>query len=677
MFKDDYRDEMNKQNPSEESLLKLQEKMKKAELAKKGRKAVFMRTWKTAIALAACAAITLSFSNPLVTIFSDPDSTAETVQNYDELYTLLDTLSNNTKSYDYNVGMIMDSATGSPQEKSAAQNSDTSGSSTAAPDYSDTNIQVEGVQEADVIKTDGKYIYAVSSSYIYIISAKDGQLELLSKLDRYEYKDNQKTSIVSEIYINADRLILIKNQGGYYSGYGTYGTKGYYAGSYVQEMGVEIYDIKDKTAPAHVDSFGQSGNYISSRMVGNVLYLVSSYYIYNYGDIDKGKPETFVPSITRDGNTAAIAASDIIVCSEMTSLQYTVVSGIDTSGDGKLVSSKSLLGYGSQLYANEDNLYIAAATYVNEESKSYSATNLIRLSLHKGKIEYGASGKVPGGILNQFSMDQYKDVFRIVTTYNEYMTQSSTYAKIVGDIAVSPSQNIQYNCLYTLDQDFNIIGKIENIAEGERVYSVRFMGDTGYFVTFRQVDPLFAVDLSDAANPEILSALKIPGFSQYMHPYGDGLLFGIGRDADATTGRAGYMKLSMFDTSNPADVTEKHKLVLNGFNYSEASYNHKAILIDKDKNIIAFPADGKYLVYSYSDNDGFIKMGEISTSIQNGNSYYQFYAQNMRGLYIGDYLYVFSYEAIASYNMKDYKLSDYIIFETNSNETKPPYAMVD
>jgi uncharacterized secreted protein with C-terminal beta-propeller domain len=142
-----------------------------------------------------------------------------------------------------------------------------------------------------------------------------------------------------------------------------------------------------------------------------------------------------------------------------------------------------------------------------------------------------------------------------------------------------------FNALYVLDADLQVAGSITDLAQDEVIYSARFDGDIGYFVTFRQVDPLFAVDLSNPKAPVVLSALKIPGFSEYLHLWSDGRLFGLGRDADVETGRAGRMKLSMFDTSDPADVTERKTLLLDS-DYSAALYNHKAILISRDKNLI-------------------------------------------------------------------------------------------
>ena len=208
------------------------------------------------------------------------------------------------------------------------------------------------------------------------------------------------------------------------------------------------------------------------------------------------------------------------------------------------------------------------------------------------------------------------------------------------------------NALYVLDGELKTVGSIGDLAPGEQVQSVRFDGAVGYIVTFRQVDPLFAVDLSDPMKPTVKSALKIPGFSQYLHVWSDGRLFGLGMDADAETGRTNGMKLSMFDTTDLLDVTEKHTLKLDS-SWSNALYNHKAILLSAVRNIIAFPADSGYDIYSYSDAQGFRKLASIASLNWSGDS---------RGLYIGDFAYVVDASAISVLDMNSFKLLTQLSF---------------
>ena len=213
--------------------------------------------------------------------------------------------------------------------------------------------------------------------------------------------------------------------------------------------------------------------------------------------------------------------------------------------------------------------------------------------------------------------------------------------------------NKQTNSLYVLNSRLETVGKLEDIAPDERVYSVRFNGDIGYFVTFRQVDPLFSVDLSNPANPKILSALKIPGFSEYLHPFGEGLLLGIGMEADFETGRTLGAKLSMFDVSDPKAVYEKTKhLAPCEQTYIGAENGHKTVMVDEAKNILAFSGVDydtvstksyySYYVYGYSSGE-FVQKAVLEGT-----------GPDTRGLYIGDIFYVCSNEKITAYNINNY-----------------------
>lgn len=335
---------------------------------------------------------------------------------------------------------------------------------------------------------------------------------------------------------------------------------------------------------------------------------------------------------------------------------YTVISSIDME-KAELLSSKSLLGVGGTVYMNSKNLYIATARYEYEQSDEYQQeqytvvehknsnfTDIVRIEL-SADINVSANGSVSGQLLNQFSMDEYNDYLRVVTTvdnssYKIFSDDKHGLAKYEWD------EEVLSNSLYVLDDQLQIVGAIEEMGEDERVYSVRFDGDIGYFVTFRQTDPLFAVELSDPSNPKVLSALKISGFSEYLHVYGDNKLFGLGMEADEETGITQCMKLSMFDISDPADVTECAKILIEDCYWSEALYNHKTILISEEKNMIAFPVEGRYVVYGYSDEMGFYI--RASFDVDEMDIY------NVRGLYIGDYIYICSTELIEVFDMSEF-----------------------
>ncbi|HPG92811.1 MAG TPA: beta-propeller domain-containing protein, partial [Clostridia bacterium] len=548
---------------------------------------------------------------------------------------------------------------------------DTAPTSQLLEDYSDTNLQVAGVQEADIIKTDGKYIYALSENYLYIIETDGGQMTLLDKFERAITTENEKdvSSIyMQNLYVVNNRLIVMKSSYICSNSDGEIGIYLYYWGG--ESTVAEIYDIEDKTDISLVGVFEQDGYYASSRMVGNVLYIVSNYYIYN--QIDQNNPETFIPKITCNGETQLVDPDDICVNDNFDSASYVVISAYDTT-NGQFLSNKSLLGYSGEIYMNTDNLYVVSSTYESVQEgilyTGYSNSLITKFALNNGHIEEMGNVKVNGTVLNQFSMDEYNGNFRIVTTVN---TWSYLEYETDGGTTSTGFENTTYNNLYVINQNMSVVGQIENLAQGETIYSARFDGNTGYVVTFRQVDPLFSIDLSDPTNPVILGELKIPGFSNYLHNYGEDLLFGLGRDADEETGGAGYLKLSMFDVSDNANVTEAHSLIIDGVYYSEASYNHKAILINYERNIIAFPAGDTYMVYSYDAEQGFVEVAVLSLTKDLG---YDWYWGSMRGLYIGDVLYVFSDTVMISYDMNNYKE----IFSVQLDENSPyyPYILMD
>jgi uncharacterized secreted protein with C-terminal beta-propeller domain len=319
---------------------------------------------------------------------------------------------------------------------------------------------------------------------------------------------------------------------------------------------------------------------------------------------------------------------------------------------GEQIDQKSILGYTSTIYMSQNSLIVAQGVYEEKllntttenqyKVKHYrdgSTTHLVRFDVDKGALSFAAEGEVPGDLLNQFSIDEYRGYIRLVTTINDF--EYKIYIDEKHDFEnYEDVDDSQTNALYILDSDCKVVGQLTGLAEDERVYSVRFAGDTGYFVTFRQVDPLFSVDLSNPKSPKILSQLKIPGFSQYLHVYGDGLLFGLGMEADPESGQTSGMKLSMFDTSDPTNVTERHKLVLDTY-YSEALYNHKAILVLPNKNVIAFPTEDGYAVYGYSSS-GFARRGEMKFAD----------AYLGRGVMIDDLLYVCTTNSIGVFELE-------------------------
>ncbi len=480
------------------------------------------------------------------------------------------------------------------------------------PSHSETNNQVQGVDEADIVKNDGKYIYSAANGRIRITLANDGNPQLVSTIwaaENYEHLHN--------IFVFGNKLVAILADNS----------------DKRTDTKVKIYDTTDKSKPKAVTALNQSGNYNNSRLVGDTLYLLSDYYV-NGGNISKNKPEQYVPC-TQDG---LLAAEEISCIGEIKTPSYLVVSAIDVDA-ADITCTRAILGGAQNVYCDTDNLYFTATKYTDADTET---TDIVKLGLSKDEITVVAEGNVPGTPLNQFSMDEYKGKLRIVTTTHK-RSQRNEYVWT----------NETANGLYVLDENMKTIGKIDELARDERVYSVRFTGDIGYFVTFRETDPLFTVDLSDPTAPKILSELKIPGFSEYLHPFGKGLLFGFGKAATATGSTTG-LKLSMFNVADPTNVTEQHNLPLDA-DYSEASYNHKAIMVDEGKNIIAFAAndyinyDSRVLVYGYTEAEGFTLRKEIIIEKK--------IIDNIRFLWIEDHFYTVGENEILAFNINDFSLT--------------------
>lgn len=507
-------------------------------------------------------------------------------------------------------------------------------------DYSTTNRQVNDVDEADIIKTDGKYIYTLNNEndMVYITRADKGKLK---DAVMFSASMTEAASInysqVEEMYVSSDRLIVIGTDS---SDYDNTVTKSL------------IYDISDPENPKFKKSFAQSGNYISSRLVGDVLYMFTDKAFYDKPIEDD--VSTYIPMLYE---TAApdcpIPENNIFLFSGEIDRSYLIVTSVDCK-EAKRIDSKTTLGGGDTVYANTESVYVAAKEtsyhYLTDSillEKYRDTTRLIRFGIDKDKLTAAAEGAVRGEILNQFSMDEHNGYFRIVTTVAGRITEGESTKK---SFASTLSETT--NALFVLDRDLKQVGSIVNLAPDERVYSVRFIGDYGYFVTYREVDPLFSVDISDPKSPKLLSALKIPGFSEYLHPYDDGLLLGIGKEDN-------YVKLSMFDISDPSMVLEKDKLICYSSSYSTAS-NHKAVLVNKEKNIIGFAGSDDYFIYSYDKEKGFVQRAKLPYVIKNEQNpdYSLSYSdvENTRGLYIGDYFYLCNLRGITSYSIDDFEL---------------------
>lgn len=524
---------------------------------------------------------------------------------------------------------------------------------TGTEEYSETNTQVKGIDEGDVVKTDGKYIYILKNEYdaVNIVLANSGKPEKIGEIKwaKTQSEEEDVYEYVSDMYVKGGRLIIVKYQSSYSK-----------TGGKQKSVIAELYDVSSPEKPVLVKSFSQSGSVISTRLSGDLLYVFSQQTFYKE-PVENDKA-TYVPTIGTDDVVEPVAEENICCFAGEIDRSYFVATSVNIK-TGERIDEKSVLGGGSDIYVNSGSVYAAASEcsyrYLEESdsNKNTDKTDFLRFAIDNGKLTFAASGSVKGTILNQFSMDEYNGYFRVVTTVNEYETTKEDVSEkavasgsnVIADTVEIIAETKTTNALYVLNQRLETVGKIEGLAEEERVYSVRFDGDIGYFVTFRQVDPLFTVDLSNPANPKILSELKIPGFSSYLHPYGDGLLLGIGKNADEETGRVGNVKLSMFDVSDPENVTESNIESLPCM-YTQADNTHKAVLVDPEKNLIGFAGSDynqeHYFIYSY-DESGFVLRAKLLIEDKVG--------YDVRGLYIGDYFYVCTQNSVTAYTLDSFE----------------------
>lgn len=547
-----------------------------------------------------------------------------------------------------NSDAVAESAPAEPEEAPMAKsdamvmgsNAKTTTTDESGQSYSGTNNQVEGVDEADIVKTDGTWIYTLNqaNNKVYILSAagKDSKVVGTIKLKTASEKDTY-WCYYSEMMLFGDRLYIL-------------GTRSDWSEKVSDEdrtyTFAEVYDISDRTAPKHLSSHKQQGEYRTARLCGDLLVIVSDYRIWYWRAIDETPITGYFPKVVTNDETTALAPKEIYVNPDSEENGFTVVTTMNAADGTAFDSHKAVLGGCGTVYCNGTDLLVASEEWTSDQSEeqtdangkhfvkivSGSNTNLFRFTIENGEIEAAASTKLPGSLLNQFSMDEYNGYYRLV------VTRSDSEETIWTDGIDTYEWNSSSNCtLYVLDGDLNPVGQINDLAKDERVQSVRFMGDVAYFVTFRQVDPLFSADLSDPENPKILSTLKIPGFSAYLHPFGEGKLLGIGFDADEERGWTENVKLSMFDISDPADVKEAFKLSVKDVNYTSVQYNHKIVFVDVDTRTIAFPADDAYYVFRVEDG-AFKQIGTIKTG--------EYWYDGARGLFVEDAFYVVGTEKV-------------------------------
>lgn len=521
---------------------------------------------------------------------------------------------------------------------------------TASKGFSSTNTQEETVDEGDIVKTDGSYIYKVmkiynhddgyTHSHLTITKADKGKLTAMASIDLNKVLNPSENehSEFHEFYLDQNKLYLIFTKNSYDFHFVT-----------VNDTYIVVYDLSDKENPQKVNTLSQSGWYESSRISDGYLYTISNFSETSLEDATK--LNQYVPSINRN----PIPCDRIYYPPNIFMDTTHVVTSLKLNKPDDFTDNKAIPSNGSNYYVSDSSIYFYTTLY-----EDVTNTEIMKIDYKNGKLSVGNSAIVSGYLYDSFALNENDGYLRVVATIpaNSITILRNSGAMTNNKITINQSEPVKenVNVLYILDKNMELTGKISGIAPGETIQSARFMGDIGYFVTFRNMDPLFSVDLSDPKNPEIIGSLKISGFSNYLHFYNKDLMLGLGQEVDPKTQEWIGLKLSMFNISNPSDVTEQDKYIIENSVMSDALYNHKAIMIDPEKNIFGFAYGAEtnknyysfknyYATYTYNKEDGFIETAKYLID----DDEYDY--DSTRGIYIGDYFYLTTNRSITSYKI--------------------------
>jgi inhibitor of cysteine peptidase len=552
-------------------------------------------------------------------------------------------------------GLFRQESSNSAEDKAAGD------AESSSPGHSETNNQVQGVDEGDIAKTDGAYIYQVMNQKLVIskaVPAKDMKVVSSIPFDhdiqpRHLYMGKDKIVVIGESWSHEGRETNEKMIPRPINGSST----------------VMIYDISNKEKPSLIRTVEVEGQYMTSRKINGTLYFVSNLYP-DYWLADKN-PETDLRPRVKDSlegeGAKPIPPDSISYFPQSNQPDFTMISALDIEDPKADLNVQSYLGSGNSIYMSRENLYIAVEKFGDKESWDASSTEVYKFAVDDSKITYKASGQVPGRVLNQFSMDEHEGYFRIATTDGEVWNDEK------------PS----LNALYILDSNMKKTGEVAGLARGERIYSVRFMGDRAYIVTFKQVDPLFVIDTADPENPEVLGELKIPGFSTYLHPIDENHLIGFGFDTKIMDDGKSFnkeprivrngMKISLFDITDFNHPKESDTEIIGGSGtHSYLLEDHKALFHEPSRHLYGFPISvyhdkkgSEYeqvfdyqgaLLYEITPEKGIELKAKLSEGDDGQKDIYENWENNIqRLLYIDDYVYTLSNRKIHAYSLDHFK----------------------
>ena len=579
-------------------------------------------------------------------------------------------------------GDIMINSSGIQTDGFTAQESsiDSTATTQSTKEYSTTNIQVENVDEADITKTDGDYIYSLSEDKVIITDVKDEtQIKIVAEID-----SKNSNTIPSDLILYHDKLIVISEEMKTTSSY-------YYSYNNSNTTMVSVYDISNKEQPKEIKNYQLEQPYYTSRCIDGRLYVISSGYL-------KEENDEIVTYYYEDGKQIDPGYKGIKRIKGIDTTDQTILSMLDLNNMDESVKVNSYLMDVQNAYVSENNIYLLEEKYeasytsapkissifgfygilgafVDDNEYDYGTyTYIYKFNLlEDGSIQYDKKAKEKGQTINQFSIDEYEGNLRVALYNNE------------------GSRIVIFN------NEMEKIGETEKLAEGEKMYSSRFLGNKAYLVTYKTVDPLFVVDLSNPEEPQILGELKIPGYSTYLHPYDENHLIGIGMQTEEkiyrdSSGRVTStaavitgMKMALFDVTdvnNPIQISDT--IIGDSRTTSAILTNHKALLFSKEKQLLAIPVNNYtedfeiesssdeyesmvksytnykkqyvsegYFVYNINLTDGFTLKGTITH--EKTKSKYSYYnaSRLLRGLYIDDNLYTVSEDYIKVNRLDD------------------------
>lgn len=582
----------------------------------------------------------------------------EAIKSKDELEEYFEAVMNKNNISKNNWGTLEESST----TDSAKDTANGDGGST----HSTTNNQVEGIEEGDITVVNERYLFVAKEQAVIITEAADAKnLKQVAKLipvkEGYVQKlmlHNNLLLVVVDEYIQQDNKKNLQ--------YGTSMTK------------LFIYNIEDPANAELVRVVGQEGYFTNIRKVGDTVYMILNHSP-NYWIMEDDKAELRPATYdSAEGESyEPMDYKDISILPGTLEAQYSIIKAIDLSSTSeKAVETKGYLGSSSGLFMSDSALYLTGYKYEevsNVDTSSSVATDMVMLpqssdtdvykwDINGTNINFVGSASVKGTALNQYSMDEYNGYFRIATTEGNTWNENA----------------VVKNHLFILNDAMQIVGQVNDLAPGERIYSARFMGDKAYLVTFKEVDPLFVIDVADPTNPKVLGKLKIPGFSNYLHPLDDTHLIGIGYDTETKIDEytkqpiiiSTSMKLSLFDVSDINNPKEQQHVLIGGRgSYSEVQNDAKAFFRHEEKGLYGFPIvlydetnNQEYayqgsgaLIYGITVENGIQLKGNLVEPVNPQIQYEDWESTVQRIVYIGDTLYTVAHGEVRSYDLNSFK----------------------